>query len=165
MSIPTPLSTVLATALAATLLTGVSALGGSAVAVASPAERGGDRDHRCVRQFDKAVQTYVRATDDRDARGFNALLHRDVTAVLPGGYTLIGTSEVAGFIDGFFARNDWTQTLTVRHTAVADCETASVLFDSVYTDGDGAVPLAIVITWTYEHDQWKVLVDQNTVIG
>ncbi len=163
MSIRTPLSTALSTALAATLLAGVAAIGGSA-AVAAPADRGG-RDHGCDRQFDRAVRTYVRSTDARDARSFNALLHRDVTAVLPGGFTLLGKDAVAGFIDGFFARTDWTQTLEVRHTAVADCDTALVLFDSIYTDGDGAVPLAIIITWTYDRGQWKVLVDQNTVVG
>ncbi len=52
----------------------------------------------------------------------------------------------------------------MRHTAVAGCDTALVLFDSVYTDGDGAVPLAIIITWTYHRGHWQVLVDQNTVV-
>lgn len=164
MSIRTHLSTVLSSVVAATLLAGTASLSGPAAAVVAPSHRGGGGDQRCVRQFDKAVQTYVRTTDARNARGFNALLHRDVTAVLPGGYTLVGKPEVAGFIDGFFARTDWTQTLTVKHTAVAGCETALVLFDSVYTDGDGAVPLAIIITWTYERGEWKVLVDQNTVV-
>lgn len=168
MSIPTRLSTALtttlATTLAATLITGLTALGGPGAAGAAPAEGGGGHT-ACERRLDEAVETYVRTTDDRDAPGFNALLHRDVTAVLPGGYTLVGRDAVADFIDGFFARTDWTQTLELRHTAVAGCDTALVLFDSVYTDGDGAVPLAIVVTWTYEGGRWKVLVDQNTVVG
>lgn len=164
MPIPSRLSTALTTALAATLITGLTALGGPVAAGAAPAERGGGHT-ACERKLDEAVETYVRTTDDRDAPGFNALLHRDVTAVLPGGYTLLGKDEVADFIDGFFARTDWTQTLEVRHTAVAGCDTAVVLFDSVYTDGDGAVPLAIIVTWTYEGGQWEVLVDQNTVVG
>ncbi len=164
MFIPTRLSTALSTTLAATVITGLAALGAPVAADAAPTERGGDHAG-CERKFDAAVQTYVETTDDRDAAGFNALLHADVTAVLPGGYTLVGRGEVADFVDAFFARTDWTQTLEVRHTAVAGCDTALVLFDSVYTDGDGAVPLAIIITWTYERGEWKVLVDQNTVVG
>jgi uncharacterized protein (TIGR02246 family) len=165
MSIATNLSTRMSATLVAALFTGVTALPGPVAAATAPAERGRDRVTGCERKFDEAVRTYVRTTYDRDAEGFNALLHQDVTAVLPGGYTLIGREEVAAFIDGFFARTDWTQTLDVRHTAVDGCDTALVLFDSVYTDGDGAVPLAIIITWTYHRGQWQVLVDQNTVVA
>lgn len=156
-------STTVSTVLAASLLSGAVALAGPVAAGSATSVR--TADHRCAAQFDRAVERYVATTDARDADGFNALLHPEVTAVLPGGYTLLGRTEVAGFIDGFFARTDWTQTLEVRHTAVSGCDTGLVLFDSVYTDGDGAVPLAIVITWTHERGAWRVIVDQNTVVG
>ena len=79
--------------------------GGTAAAAAAPGTG-------CARQFDAAVAAYVHTTDRRDARGFNALLHRDVTGVLPGGAVFGGKREMAGFIDRFFARTDWTQTST-----------------------------------------------------
>lgn len=159
-------STTVSTVAAASVLMGIVALSNPVAAGPANAERGDNRpqDRRCARQFDKAVERYVETTDARDTAGFNRLLHPDVTAVLPGGYTLIGEADVAEFIDGFFARTDWTQTLEVKHTAVSGCGTAHVLFDSVYTDGDGAVPLAIIITWTRDRGQWRVIVDQNTVV-
>lgn len=145
---------------------GIVALSSPVAAGPASPERDDNRPHDRLgaRQFDQAVERYVEATDARDAVEFRRLLHPDVMAVLPGGYTLIGETEVAGFIDGFFARTDWTQTLEVKHTAVSGCDTALALFDSVYTDGDGAVPLAIIITWTHDRGQWRVIVDQNTVV-
>lgn len=122
--------------------------------------------HGCARQFDAAVQTYLRTTDQRDARGFNALLHRDVTGVLPGGAVFSGRSEMAAFIDGFFARTDWTQTFTeARRTA--GCETGFVLFESVYAEPAAGYtqPLMIGLTWTREHGRWLVLADQNTEVA
>jgi uncharacterized protein (TIGR02246 family) len=139
------------------------AAAGGVTVTASAAAHPGDG---CARQFDAAVRTYLRTTDQRDARGFNALLHRDVTGVLPGGAVFSGRAEMAAFIDGFFARTDWTQTFTEQRRA-ADCETGYVLFDSVYAEpAAGYVsPLVIGLTWTREHGRWLVLADQNTAVG
>lgn len=120
----------------------------------------------CGRQFDAAVQTYLHTTDQRDARGFNALLHRDVTGVLPGGTTFNGKAEMAGFIDGFFARTDWTQTFDLERKT-ADCEVGYVLFESVYAEPAAGYSqtLMIGLTWTREHGRWLVLADQNTEVS
>jgi len=120
----------------------------------------------CERQFHEAVREYVETTDDRDAEGFNALLHPDITAILPGGIVFAGKEETAAFIDQFFARTDWTQSLTVRRTTVDGCATAFVLFDSVYAEPASGYrdDLVIGITWTREHGRWLVLHDQNTVV-
>ncbi|MFL6127260.1 nuclear transport factor 2 family protein [Actinophytocola sp.] len=119
----------------------------------------------CGRQFDAAVQTYLRTTDERDARGFTALLHRDVTGVLPGGTVFSGHDELAAFIDRFFARTDWTQTfdLTRRN---ATCERGYVLFESVYAEPAAGYSqtLMIGVTWVREHGRWLVLADQNTEV-
>lgn len=116
--------------------------------------------------FDAAVQTYLRTTDQRDARGFNALLHRDVTGVLPGGVVFNGRTEMAAFIDSFFARTDWTQTFDLKRET-ADCETGYVLFESVYAEPAAGYSqtLMIGLTWTRERGRWLVLADQNTEVS
>lgn len=131
-------------------------------ATAGPAHGGG-----CDRQFDAAVRAYLRTTDHRDADGFTALLHRDVVGVLPGGTVFTGRAELAGFIDSFFARTDWTQTFTERRRVVEDCATAFVLFESVYAEPAAGYRQTLVIglTWTREHGRWLVLGDQNTEVG
>lgn len=120
----------------------------------------------CGRQLDAAVDRYVATTTDRDADGFNALLHRDVTGTLPGGAVFAGKAELAGFIDRFFARTDWTQSFELRRTSVSGCATAYVLFDSVYAEPAAGFSqqLAIGVTWTREHGRWLVLADQNTEV-
>jgi uncharacterized protein (TIGR02246 family) len=120
----------------------------------------------CGRQLDHAVHRYVATTGDRDAAGFNALLHRDVTGTLPGGTVFAGKAEMAGFIDGFFARTDWTQSFQLTRRTVSGCSTAYVLFDSVYAEPAAGFrqELAIGLTWTREHGRWLVLADQNTEV-
>jgi uncharacterized protein (TIGR02246 family) len=133
--------------------------GGTAAATASPSGTG------CARSFDAAVRAYVHTTDERDARGFTALLHRDVTGVLPGGAVFSGKAEMASFIDGFFARTDWTQTFAEQRRS-ADCDTGYVLYESVYAEPAAGFSqtLMIGITWTREHGRWLVLADQNTEV-
>jgi uncharacterized protein (TIGR02246 family) len=135
--------------------------GGTAAATAAPGPAAG-----CARSFDAALRTYVRTTDDRDAPGFTALLHRDVTGVLPGGAVFSGRAELAGFIDGFFARTDWTQTFAEKRRS-ADCRTGYVLYESVYAEPAAGFSqtLAIGVTWTREHGRWLVLADQNTEVA
>lgn len=142
-------------------LTALAILGVTSTAAANPTP-----DNGCARQFDRAVDRYLRTTDDRDAPGFNALLHRDVTGVLPGGAVFNGKAEMAAFIDRFFARADWTQTFDVKRK-VATCEHAYVLFESVYAEPEAGFSqtLMIGVTWTREHGRWLVLADQNTEVG
>lgn len=145
-------------------LAALAVLGPAAAAAPATTSTG---SHGCGRQLDAAVDRYVATTDDRDARGFNALLHRDVTGVLPGGTVFAGKAEMAGFIDGFFARTDWTQSFEHLRTAVNGCSTAYVLFDSVYAEPEAGFrqQLAIGITWTREHGRWLVIADQNTEVS
>ena len=137
----------------------LAAAGGGTAAAAT------SESAQCGRSFDAAVATYVRTTDDRDARGFNALLHRDVTGVLPGGAVFSGKRELAAFIDGFFARTDWTQTFAEQRRS-ADCATGYVLYESVYAEPAAGFSqtLMIGLTWTREHGRWLVLADQNTEV-
>lgn len=149
--------------LAIGLVAAAVVLGTSAAASAEPTAT--ETASGCGRQFDDAVQTYLRTTDDRDAAGFNALLHNDVTGTLPGGYVFNGKAEMAAFIDRFFARTDWTQTFDLKRRD-ADCQTGYVLFESVYAEPAAgfAQTLMIGVTWTREHGRWLVLADQNTVV-
>lgn len=148
-----------------------AAVAGVALAVlaglATPASASGSAGrHGCERGFEAAVDRYLSTTEDRDAAGFNRLLHRDVTGVLPGGTVFAGRAELAGFIDGFFARTDWTQTFSLRRKEVHGCATGFVLFDSVYAEPAVGFSqrLAIGLTWTREHGRWLLLVDQNTEV-
>lgn len=140
----------------------LAVLGGVTDAGAATESRG----HGCERQFDATVATYLRTTDQRDARGFNALLHRDVIGVLPGGAVFDGRAEFASFIDTFFAREDWTQTFELKHRK-ADCSTGYALFDSVYAEPAAgyAQKLVIGLTFTREHGRWQLLADQNTEVS
>jgi len=140
------------------------AVGGATAGSASAASHPGNG---CGRQFDSAVSSYLRTTDARDARGFNALLHRDVVGVLPGGTVFDGKAAMAGFITSFFARTDWTQSFDLKRKVVADCESGYVLFESVYAEPAAGYSqkLMIGITWTREHGRWLVLADQNTEVG
>lgn len=137
------------------------AAAGGGTAAATAAESGAG----CGRSFDAALRTYLHTTDERDARGFNALLHRDVTGVLPGGAVFSGKREMASFIDGFFARTDWTQTFAEQRRS-ADCDTGYVLYESVYAEPAAGFSqtLMIGLTWTREHGRWLVLADQNTEV-
>ena len=72
---------------------------------------------------------------------------------------------MAAFIDGFFARTDWTQSFDLKRK-VADCDNGFVLFESVYAEPAAGFSqtLMIGITWTREHGRWLVLADQNTEV-
>lgn len=145
------------TALLAAVLT-VSSAGATPRSGSDHGQRG------CERQLDTAVHDYVDANVDHDYQALRRLIAVDYTIVLPGGTTFAG-QEAVDFVEGFFARTDWDQTFTATRTVVDHCSTALVLLDSVYTDGDGAVPLVIGLTWVREHGRWVVLMDQNTVVG
>lgn len=135
-------------------------------ASAAPAATGASSvGSSCAKQFGHAVRQYVRTTDQRDARGFERLLDADYTTILPGGTVLAGKAAGSAFIDRFFARTDWSQTFTETRRAVEGCRTALGVFNSTYTDEDGAVPLVIGLSWTYHRGQWLVLQDQNTVVS
>jgi hypothetical protein len=118
----------------------------------------------CARQFDRAVRAYVTTTDRRDAPGFNALLHPDVTIIFANGGVLSGKPDSAAFIDDFFADPGWTQTFTELRRRVEGCRTGFVLFDSVYSvpAEDRASPLVIGVTFTYAHGRWLVLHNQDS---
>jgi|1185.fasta_scaffold58530_2 uncharacterized protein (TIGR02246 family) len=156
------MSTRLNAAAACLVLAAIAAVGPAAApaSAAAPAASG------CGRQLDAAVHRYLATTDRRDAAGFNALLHRDVTGTLPGGTVFAGKADMAGFITRFFDRTDWTQTLEPRRTTRTGCATAYVLFDSVYAEPAAGFSqrLAIGVTWTREHGRWLVLADQNTEV-
>ena len=140
----------------------LAAVGGGTAAATAATDAGAG----CARSFDAALRTYVRTTDERGARGFNALLHRDVTGVLPGGAVFSGKRELAAFIDRFFSRTDWTQTFAEQRRS-ADCDTGYVLYESVYAEPAAGFSqtLMIGLTWTREHGRWLVLADQNTEVG
>lgn len=144
----------------------LAVLGGVTVAGATANADSESHGSNCKRQFDATVQTYLRTTEERDARAFNALLHRDVIGVLPGGTVFHGRTEFASFITTFFAREDWTQTFELKRR-VADCSTGFVLFDSVYAEPAAGYEQKLVIglTFTREHGRWQLLGDQNTEVS
>jgi SnoaL-like protein len=119
---------------------------------------------QCARQFDRAVAAYVRTTDRRDAAGFNALLHPDVTIIFANGGVLAGKPDSAAFIDDFFADPGWTQTFHELRRSVQGCRTGFVLFDSVYAvpAQNRTAPLVIGVTFTYAHGTWLVLHNQDS---
>ena len=156
----------LATTLLAALAVGVGApalTSAQTNAAQSRSSHNGWGNH-CQRSFAHAVQDYRETTFDKDADGFNDLLHRDVSAIFADGSTLLGKQATAGFIDSFFADDEWTQTLDVVHTEVDDCRSGFVLFDSVYTPSPttAGVALAIGVTFTFESGEWKVLHNQDS---
>ncbi|WP_322937434.1 nuclear transport factor 2 family protein [Nocardioides bizhenqiangii] len=120
--------------------------------------------NHCQRSFAGAVEDYRQTTFDKDADGFNDLLHDDVSAIFADGSTLLGKEATAGFIESFFADEEWTQTLDVVHTEVEGCRSGFVLFDSVYTPSPSSegVPLAIGVTFTFERGEWLVLHNQDS---
>jgi hypothetical protein len=137
----------------------------AAASAASPAADGAAAGTSCAKQFSHAVHRYIRTTDERNAPGFERLLDADYTTILPGGTVIAGKDAGSAFINRFFARTDWSQTFAETRRAVEGCRTALVVFDSTYTDEDGAVPLVIALSWTYHRGHWLVLQDQNTVVS
>jgi len=122
-------------------------------------------DHdECVRSLDRAIEAYRRTTFERDADGFNALWADSCIAVFADGETLLGRDETAGFIEGFFADDAWTQTLDVVRVERRGCRVGSVLLDSVFTPAPGKEPkpLAIGVTFVREDDAWLVVHNQDS---
>ena len=119
---------------------------------------------RCARQFDAAVQAYMSTTQRRDATGFNALLHPDVTIIFANGSLLVGKRDSAAWIRDFFADPGWTQSFTELRRQVEGCRTGFVLFDSVYAvpAENRSSPLVIGVTFTYAHGTWLVLHNQDS---
>jgi SnoaL-like domain len=148
----------------ATLTT--TALAALAVGVGAPATTSAKTSppSHCSASFADAVEDYRQTTFEKDADGFNALLHHDVSVIFANGSTLLGKEATAGFIDDFFTDEEWTQTLDVVLTEVEGCNSGFVLFDSVYTPSptSAGVPLAIGVTFTYESGEWKVLHNQDS---
>lgn len=127
----------------------------------APAEPG---NGGCRARFDRAVDTYVRSTHERDAAGFASVLHQDVTAIFADGEVLYGKDRTMGFIEAFFADPDWTQSFDELTREVRGCQTGFVLFDSVFTPAPGAdpIPLVIGVTFTFEHGRWLALQNQDS---
>ncbi|WP_433652553.1 nuclear transport factor 2 family protein [Micromonospora zamorensis] len=120
----------------------------------------------CERAFDRAVRAYVETTARRDLDGFAALLHPDVTSVFASdGEVLDGKRATVDWLRGFFADDSWTQSFSVAKQTVVGCRTGFVLFDSVYAvPATGTrVPLLIGVSYTYQHGQWLVLQNQDSV--
>lgn len=119
---------------------------------------------RCERQFDRAVQTYVDATEGRDAVAFNALLDDDVTIIFANGGVLYGQEQSARFIVDFFADPGWDQSFREITRTVESCRTGFVLFDSVYSvpAEERVSPLVIGLTFTYERGRWLLLHNQDS---
>ena len=134
-----------------------------ALAIPAVADAGGSGGHRsCEREFDRAVAAYVETTDERDADGFAALLHDDVTAIFANGGVLYGKDQTMAFIEPFFETPGWTQTFTELTRHVEGCKSGFVLFDSVYSEAGTDVPLVIGLTFTREQGRWLVLQNQDS---
>ena len=118
----------------------------------------------CEHSFDRAVQTYVETTHERDVQGFGSVMHPDVTLVFAGGDVLFGKEATMGFIRDFFADPAWTQTFDELTRTVRGCRTGFVLFDSLYTPSPTSdpKPLVIGVTFTYERGQWLAVHNQDS---
>lgn len=155
---------------ARTVLPAVAILAAAALPAASHADPGAEASttglpHRlCAKAFDRAVDAYVRTTHERDADGFAAVLHEDVTAIFATGDVLYGKDQTMGFIERFFAAPDWTQTFDELTRGVRGCSTGFVLFDSVYTPAPDAAPepLVIGVTFVFERGRWLALHNQDS---
>ncbi|MBB5787053.1 YybH family protein [Jiangella mangrovi] len=151
-------------------LPAIAVLAAAALPAASHADAGAEASstglpHRlCAKAFDRAVDAYVQTTYDRDAEGFAAVLHEDVTAIFATGDVLYGKDQTMGFIERFFAVPDWTQTFDELTREVRGCSTGFVLFDSVYTPSPGAhpEPLVIGVTFVFERGRWLALHNQDS---
>jgi uncharacterized protein (TIGR02246 family) len=136
-----------------------------AVSHAETSTEGSGVVHRmCAKSFDRAVDAYVQTTYDRDADGFAAVLHDDVTAIFATGDVLYGKDQTMGFIEPFFANPAWTQTFDELTREVRGCSTGFVLFDSVFTPSAGAEPepLVIGVTFVFERGRWLALHNQDS---
>lgn len=147
-----------------TTLLAALAVGLGAPAVTSAEESSESSASYCRTSFAGAVEDYRQTTFAKDADGFNALLHRDVSVIFANGSTLLGKADTAAWIEGFFADPEWTQTLDVTRSKVPGCRTGFVLFDSVYKPSPTAddVPLAIGVTFTFQSGEWLVLHNQDS---
>lgn len=116
-----------------------------------------------VTTFSEAVQAYRQTTFDKDAAGFNALLHPEVTGVLADGETVIGRDATAAWIEDFFTVDGWTQTLDVVRQIELE-GVGFVLLDSIFTPKPGAEgkALAIGVTFVEVDGQWLVLHNQDS---
>lgn len=134
-----------------------------AVALAPAAEQDGARHHGCTREFDETVERYITTTQQRDVAGFASVLDRDVITVFRPGDVLYGKRETMGFIRDFFADPNWTQTFRVITRFVKNCQTAFVLFDSVYTEaGKEPLPLVIGVSFTRRGGRWLAVHNQDS---
>ena len=148
----------------------VAVLAAAVLPAAAPAESSTEAStsglvHRlCAKAFDRAVDAYVQTTHDRDADGFAAVLHEDVTAIFATGGVLYGKAQTMDFIEQFFAAPDWTQTFDELTREVRGCSTGFVLWDSVYTPSPGAdpEPLVIGVTFVFERGRWLALHNQDS---
>jgi len=141
-------------------LAGIAALAALAGPVAAGAS--GRDHHGCAGQFDRAVRAYVDTTNQRDARGFNALLEGGVTVVFGTGDILYGKPDTAAFINDFFADPTWTQSFQTLRTYPVGCESAFVLFDSIYAEPNVRKHFLIGVSWTWEHGRWLVVHNQDS---
>ncbi|WP_109509041.1 YybH family protein [Nocardioides speluncae] len=116
----------------------------------------------CERAFDRAVDAYIETTDERDAAGFAALLHKDVTAIFANGGVLYGKEATMGFIEPFFEATNWTQTFEELTRVVRGCKSGFVLFDSVFTQDGEPTPLVIGVTFTWERGRWLAVHNQDS---
>lgn len=116
-----------------------------------------------------ALGQHLKTIAERDLTGFEKTIVPDgrLRVILPNGRILQGHDEVMAFHKNWFSDPDWSMVVE-RQESWATADMGYVLCQVTYNDLDEegqpyALRYWLTLTFVYEHGQWLLIHDQNTL--
>lgn len=157
----------LALSTATTAFAAAPASDAAASSAAQPAASGwvGDILTRiCARQFDVAQRTDMESFRDYDAETFRAIHDERAITVFDSGGVRIGIDAIMTALAGHFTNREAKWTWTERYRVVDGCNSAYILYETVYEIPRIGYRQKALTGVTYSHDgrKWLAIADQGT---
>lgn len=118
----------------------------------------------CARQFDVAQRTDMESFRDYDAETFRAVHDERAITVFDSGGVRIGIDAIMTALAGHFTNREAKWTWTERYRVVDGCNSAYILYETVYEIPRIGYRQRALTGVTYSHDgrKWLAIADQGT---
>lgn len=123
----------------------------------------GAQNH-CARQFDRAQRIDMESFRDYDAEVFRAIHDDRSLTVFASGATFVGIDKIMIALQGHFTAREAQWTWTEKHRVVDGCNSAYILYETVYAiPRIGYRQRALTgVTYSRSRGHWLVIADQST---
>ena len=149
------------------MLAVVSLLSLAALAPAFAGGHGGDHGARgCARQFELAQRMDMESFRDYDAETFRAVHDDRAITIFASGAKFTGIDAIMTALAGHFANREAQWSWTELYRVVDGCNSAFILYETVYEIPRIGFRQHAYTGVTYSHDgrRWLAIADQGTAL-